>query len=230
MKKNNHPIFNIKVNQTKFENISFEQWKRLVPDVLNYDLQLNNIEQLDHLLKMKQYLTSYIDCQGVVPNQYQASLHQLEKDKELIKKIKKDQAIAEYDSNFKVLELERLNELEKKVNFNFVKDGKIDDTQPVYFYFNNPYFLNGDQKFNLRLNSLKNELDDLNWTIRKQLKPVYKKSKNMMDLIEIDMRRILNITDPNTSLRPIIDFTRPYIDDIINSDDYFYQELLARSL
>ena len=51
----------------------------------------------------------------------------------------------------------------------------------------------------------------------------------MIALIEIEFRRVLNLA-PDKDVRPLFDFVRPYLNEIVTSDTCFYQELLAYAL
>lgn len=222
---------NIRIDQSKFENVSFDQWKSLVPDILNYDLQLSNIEKLDRILLTKLQLEAFINNRGSVPEALKDKVRELYKDQERIKQIKRNQEIAEYDSNYKKDEEEELKALEKKLSFKVVNCNQIDESKPEFLYFNNPYFIKGDnQKFDSRLPSLQQELKDLKKVIKKDLKPGYKKSKNLLDAISIDIKRILGIKNKNIAFDNLFYFVRPYIDQIINSQDFYYSELLAMSI
>lgn len=230
MKLNNN-AFNIKLDRTRFENVSYEQWTHLVQYILNYDLELSNIEKLDRMILSKLQLEAYIESRGTIPPQYQKTVDELNNDLKEIKKIKQEMEIAEFDSSYKINNKEQLKDLEARVKLDLVQKGKVNIKDPAKLYFQNPYFISGNnQMFEQRLPLLKKELKNIKWVIKHDLKPKLKKSIRMLGLIEKDFRRILGIKDPNIDVTSIFYFVRPYIDQIVTSNDYYYQELLARAL
>lgn len=228
---NNKNAFNITLDITKFENLKFEQWKRLVQYVLNYDLWLSNVEKLDQLNLNKAQLEAFIECHGVIPNQYQPLVNELNKKYDEVKRIRQEIEISDLDLSFKVKNVEQLSILEKELDEKIINKGIVDKTKKQLLYFQNPYFIDGDdQLFSQRLPSLKQELADIEWIIKHELKPKLKKSLRMMDLIEIEFRRVLGVKDKKINVLSLFYFVRPYINQIISSDDFFYNELLSLSL
>lgn len=218
------------LDKTKFENIEYEEWRRLVQFVLNYDLWLSNIEKLDKLILNKLQLEKYIACRGIMPSDIVPKVERLDEMLAEAKKIKQEVEISEFDTAFKVKGLDKLQTLEKELNLRVIHQGKIVNTKRRYLFWQNPYFLKGDdQMFNKRLPSLKNELKNIKWIIKKELKPQLKKSIRMMNLIELEFRRILNVPK-DKDVRPLFDFVRPYLNEIVTSDSSYFQELLALAL
>ncbi len=75
------------LDKSKFENIEYEEWRRLVQFVLNYDLWLSNIEKLDSMTTTKLQLEKYISCKGVMPEQARPFVEELDRKLDEAKKI-----------------------------------------------------------------------------------------------------------------------------------------------
>ena len=223
-------VESVALDKSKFENIEYEEWKRLVQFVLNYDLWLSNIEKLDKMILTKLQLERFIKSKGVIPQKYIPLIQELDDKYAEAKKIKQEIEISEFDTSFKVQGIDKLKLLEKELSTKIVDQGKVDATKRQFLYWRNPFFIKADdQQFSKRLPSLNQELKNINWIIKKELKPQLKKSLRMMDLIEIEFRRILHLPK-DKDIRPLFDFVRPYLNEIVTSDTCFYQELLAYAL
>lgn len=223
--------FNIVLDKTKFENIKYEQWAKLVQYVLNYDLWLTNIEKLEQLYLNKARLEAFLECRGVIPTQYLEQVRILNEKYEEVKRIRKEIEISDIDSSFKVKNKDQLKLLEKELDLKVINHGAVNEAMKQFVYFQNPYFLNSkDQRFEEREQALRSELKEINWMIKHDLKPKYKKSLRMLKLLEIEFRRILGLQDKNADIKPLFNFVRPYLNEIVVSDSYFYNELLSLAL
>lgn len=222
---------NFKLNKTAFRNIDFSKWKRLVQYIINYDVYLTQIEKLEELYLLREQLKAFLGCRGVIPSIYIDIVNDLNEKYEEAKKIRQEIEISKVDHSFKLKNQEEvLAKIEKELSQKVINKGKVIKAKRAILYFQNPYFLKDldDQMFIKRLPSLKNELKWIEWNINKWLKPNYKKNVRMLNLIKLEFFRVLGVDKTQEKdVDKLFEFVRPYIDNIVTTKDFFYNELLA---
>lgn len=212
----------------KFNSLSFRQWYEIVQYIVNYDIILSNLERLDNLLEKKRQLKVFLDSKGIIPQEYLPIIAELNKKYLELTNIQSEISIGYLELSDRIKNEKLANVLQEELKNQMINKDNLKAAKEHVLYFRNPYFIDGDnQYFDQRRKALKIEYKNLNYSIRK-IKPHVKKYKKKLDLYESQVKKIL--FTPNFDFDKLFKFVRPFINDIISSNDLYYIELVNISI
>ena len=216
------------IKKFKFDSLTFKQWYEIVQYVINYDIILSNLERLENLLEKKLQLKTFLNTRGIIPEEYKIILEQLNAKYEELLRIQSEISLGDFELSDKIKNEKIAIKLEEELKNQMVNKDNLKIAKEHVLFFRNPYFINGDnQFFEERVKALKKEYRNINYSIKK-IKPYVKRYKKKLTLYEDQVKKVIFMSD--FQFDKLFKFVRPFITEIISSQDLYYSELVTLSL
>ncbi len=212
----------------KFDTLSYDNWYKIIQYVINYDMTLSNLERLDMMLERKKQLNAFLKCKGVIPEQYHNILKELNAKYQEMINIQNEVELNDFELSKRINDEKLVKKIKEELKDQMVNKDNLKTAKDHVLYFRNPYFLEGDnQLFEQRYKALKKEYKNIKASI-KEIKPYRKKYSRFLMLLEEQAKKA--IFNQDLDFKTIFNFARPFINEIINSPDFYYSKLLSISL
>ena len=213
----------------RFDELSFSQWYKIVQYIVNYDIVLSNLERLDSLIEKREQLKAFLDSHGVIPAEYHQVLAELNNKYQEMLNIQNEISFSDKELSKRISDEKLLKTLQDELKNQVINKENLKLAKKHVLFFRNPYFLNNsdNQYFDERKKALLIEYKNIKSSIR-QIKPHIKKYNKSLNTYEEQVAKAL--LRPDFDFKQLFNYVRPFIPEIIESQDFYYSELVTLSM